>query len=229
MKMNRVLRKDDPEAYESFFERILDYNNTEHGQKEDALLKWSTILEAAEHLEIEDGVVLDAGCGPGHLSLFFIEKGMHAILIDMNQLPSLCMEREESVTGIVDDFFSAIKSVDDNSVDFVFDACAVTHFDIKTEITANDGLSRAAKEINRVLKPGGYFICASDAHNHVEEGEFVMPDIMKNLIEESGLVSLEDDISYPFNHCLSEDPNAEDETYYVAGGIHIVRLVFRKP
>lgn len=218
MKMNKALSRDDVKAYDVLFKRILEYNNPDHGQKEDALLKWSTILEAAEYLKIEEGTVLDAGCGPGHLSLFFIDKGMHAILIDINQLPNICMEREASVTGIIDDFFSAVKSVEDNSIDFVFDSCAVTHFDTNSKNSANDGLSRAAKEINRVLKPGGYFICASDAHDYAETGEFIKSDIMKNLIEAGGLVSVEDDISYP-----------SDSTYYVASDIHIVRLVFRKP
>lgn len=64
----------------------------------------------------------------------------------------------------------------------MYDSCSVIHFKTSSITSVNDGCTEVAKEVSRILKPGGYFIVASDilhpnhenpAHPNYSVGEFL--------------------------------------------------------
>jgi ubiquinone/menaquinone biosynthesis C-methylase UbiE len=126
--------------YDSFYD-------TSMGKKIDHLEKmavWTYLLK----MDLEKKM-LEIGCGTGHWTKFFKKKGIEMIAID-----------------VADKMLEAAKSKNQGSVDFRL--MSVEDLDFGDHSFSNiisiatlefvDHLDRTLSEIDRVLKPGGYFL-----------------------------------------------------------------------
>jgi SAM-dependent methyltransferase len=68
----------------------------------------------------------------------------------------------ENVAYIDKDFLEWAETVPDNSFDYMYDSCSVIHFEHTSFKAKNDGCYKVGLEVKRLLKPGGYYIVASD-------------------------------------------------------------------
>ena len=106
--------------------------------------------------DVESGKLLDAGCGDGVPLLSFLEKGWDAYGIDQ----SINMVKEAQIhieqkgynkKRVLQKSLLDLKTFADNSFDVV--TCLGVMYYVKDDVTAY-------KHINRILKPGGIFICS---------------------------------------------------------------------
>ena len=117
---------------------------------------------------------------------------------------------------LVADAFKWLPTLEEESLDVVFDICAVHLFDIThdNEI-GNYGLLKIGKLVHRVLKKGGRFIISSDAGDE-DHGEFSNAETFIKMIEKSGLK-----LTSPFDYTV------DDDTFY-SHPYKVVSLVFEK-
>ena len=100
--------------------------------------------------------VLELGCGDGAAIKRFLELGYIVEGVDVNPLKiEKCPEGASVVTG---DILSFLNSKEENSVENIF-----THHVLEHTIHYGDIL----KEVNRVLKKGGLFMCVVPAFDHI--------------------------------------------------------------
>lgn len=186
----------------------------------DALVKWYSIIDAALTLNKKYEKILDAGPGPSNLSLV-----MREAFPTINEI--FCIDRERISPLLTSnsicrcfqgDFFEQVENIPDDSLDLVIDACSVTHFDTNSNFAPNDGCYRLAKELNRILKKGGFYITASDfSLQGNKSGEFIDVESMISSYELGGLKIYD-----------SSDFNMED--IFVANrqlSLGVVRLIFQ--
>lgn len=213
-KLNKMLTHQDFKDCQNYVKKIRSHPNPQHSQNIDAIVKWSSILEAVDILDFKPKTVMDVGSGGSHLSLCFVDEGAKAIVIDNRRLPEVC-QGKENVECILDSFYSCAPTLPENSVDLIFDGCALTHFVVDGNQLAQVACFKAGKEIHRLLSPEGYFVCVSDVKKGVDSGQFVDPLVLKDAFERAGLVSVEEDI-------------ALEGDLFSYNGYEVVRLVFKK-
>lgn len=117
---------------------------------------WIT-QKVANLFDINNSSILDIGVGGGRLELFLAEKLPQSQIFGVDIDFPLCVrckhhmaEHGHNNTHIVcADIMSM--PLADKAIDFIVSSGGLSHI---------EGLNPALKELSRVLKPGGYFICA---------------------------------------------------------------------
>jgi hypothetical protein len=225
--LNKIVAKNDLEnlkKYEELLWRVNPLGTTEI-PTEDAKIKWSSIIESILHFKINEtcNCMVDAGCGPSNLSLIiktFSPKLEKIFCIDKEQI-SHNLRSSPFCNCAVGDFFDVYsRLVGNEQVDLIVDACSVTHFDVRSVNSPNEGCYRLAKEAVRTLKKGGYYITSSDfsLDNH-EKGEFISVDAMTRSYLAGGLKLVG-----------SVDMSSMDNAYVANKQLNlgIVTLIFQK-
>ncbi len=123
-----------------------DFYKTEYGQIVDDLEKRlvSSLLE-----RVPRGKALEIGCGTGHWTVFFQNKGFDVIGIDISeQMIAVAREKYPQLNCQVADAEN-LAQFPDASFDAVF-AITVLEF--------VDNPEKVIKQVKRILKPKGYFL-----------------------------------------------------------------------
>jgi len=99
--------------------------------------------------------VLEYGCGNGQLSLLAAKHGAETVGVDISEVSVENARREAARQGLADRARFHVMDcealqLEDNSFDVVCESGVLHHLDLR----------KAMPEIARVVKPGGYVICA---------------------------------------------------------------------
>ena len=117
----------------------------------------------------EDGIFLDLACGDGCLTVPCAKNGTHVIASDIsNRMLTILQEKAvHNSVSLENVTLCRMNALDipiaDNSIDTVA-ANSVLHLISNPE--------KVVREIHRVLKPGGTFICLDDAPGKVESEKY---------------------------------------------------------
>ncbi|MCF6240957.1 MAG: class I SAM-dependent methyltransferase [Bacteroidales bacterium] len=125
-----------------------DYYQSDFGKKIDELEK-AIIEKFLKNLSIKE--ILEIGCGTGHWTEFFVQKGFSVKAMDISD-KMLAVAKSKNMKNTY--FFQGDAlnlSIENESVENII---AITSL----EFTGNQ--QKAFDEIYRILKPRGYFICA---------------------------------------------------------------------
>jgi SAM-dependent methyltransferase len=129
---------------------------------------------------LEEGSGLEMGCGKGRNVIWLAEKGLEMSGFDFSPAAIEEAKKRAAENGVAAQFAvgDATKPWDfeSDSFDFVIDCFA------STDIESSEGREFAAKEIGRVLKPGGYLLAylLSDKDEYHSEINAVSPGPDKN-------------------------------------------------
>jgi len=156
--------------------------------RDDAMLKWISILREFKSLGGKNLKVVDLGAGPASLPHIISSLGHDVTAIDITDIDHLV--NQSLVKMVLGDVLHELKTIPPESVDVFIDSCAVTHF----APGENTGWKQVADGVNKALKPGGYFIVSSDVHMDIDVGEFIKPDNIISIMEDNNLK-----ITSPFN------------------------------
>ena len=184
-----------------------------HWNRDEALLKW---VFAIRNFGIgESGKkVIDLGTNNGCVPHVVADWGNEAIAMDC--IPPDFPPPPSACTMLVADAFKWLAELEEESIDVVFDICAVRLFDIThDEEIGNYGLLNIGKLVHRVLKKGGRMIISSDAGD-LDHGEFSNAETFIKMIEKSGLKLTSD-----------FDGRVDGDTFY-SHPYKVVSLVFEK-
>ena len=184
-----------------------------HWDRDEALLKW--VFALCNFGIGESGKkVIDLGTNNGCVPHVVADWGNETIAMDCINPdypppPSAC-------TMLVADAFKWLAELEEESIDVVFDICAVHLFDTRhDEGIGNYGLFNIGKLVHRVLKKGGRMIISSDAGD-LDHGEFSNAETFIKMIEKSGLKLTSD-----------FDGRVDGDTFY-SHPYKVVSLVFEK-
>jgi SAM-dependent methyltransferase len=192
--------------------------------KDDAILKWVSILKTVEFFNIKNSKIVDLGCGDSKPPIILKDMGNEITGFDIDPRAN----KIEGINLIIGDALDVLKDMDDNSVDVFYDSCSVTHFygGYSTDDVLNVAWDRISKEAKRILKPGGLFILASDCRMEDASGEYISPNQIIGILENNGLKltgEFKNDSNDPYKARyagpVSELSNVE---------LYIVSLSFRK-
>lgn len=186
---NRILNRED---LKNFKNEILknDYStkfpHIDLWGKDDAVLKWLSVLIEVKSLRRKKLKVVDLGSGSGCTPHIISSWGYDVTAIDIANIDHFCTN--SLVKMVLNDVLIEIKEMEDETVDVFTDVCAVTHFNINhsSEIP-NFGWKEVSDQVFRVLKPKGKFIISSDVNISKETGEFISPEKIIQIVESSGL------------------------------------------
>lgn len=192
----------DNKELSSYFKTLkeLGYGNLNY----DALWKWSSLLYQVDLIKdkLTGRNIIEAGGGKSPVSAILSEN-YKVTNIDINFQDKWFPDNiglESSAFNKVDkvphNFLSYCRTIPSDSVDIVLDGCSIIHFDRSSE-NINKGLYDSAIEIKRILKPGGYFITASDClypdnprDIKPNYGEMLYPERFFECVESTGLKSI---------------------------------------
>jgi SAM-dependent methyltransferase len=233
MILNSFIKKDDFRKefspYIQWFTDIgyIDLNN-------DALWKWSSILYSIDELKIPYwSTCVDIGGGKSPLTRILsnryvvtnVDKYPGGNWFPLNDGGNYIKSTginyvEKHITYADQDFFDWAKGIESNSVDFMYDSCSVIHFDVQSTMSKNDGCFKVVQEVNRILKPGGYFIVTSDILHPIHKstisvdenrGEFLYLENLMSLYNHGDMKTFEEvDLTFDEdfnNNILHIDPN----------------------
>lgn len=189
MIMNSQVRKDD---FSTTFKPYIDVF-TEVGYRSlnnDALWKWSSILWSLDQFPIsKDDICVDIGGGMSPLTkiisntckIINVDKYRGGNWFPLNEngefINSTGLNSNPKNIEYVDaDFFDWANSAQDESADFMYDSCSVIHFNVKHDYSMNDGCFETLKQVERILKPGGIFIVASDLLHPIHKDSIPIED-----------------------------------------------------
>jgi len=186
---NRVLNRKDLEIFE---EKIAenDYStkfpHIDLWGKDDAILKWLSVLDEVKSLGKKKLKIVDLGSGSGCTPHIISSWGHDVTAIDIANIDHFCTN--SLVKMVLNDVLIEIKEMEDETVDVFTDVCAVTHFNVNhsSEIP-NLGWKEVSDQVFRVLKPKGKFIISSDVNVSNDAGEFIQPEKLIEIVESSGL------------------------------------------
>tara|TARA_B100000287_G_scaffold1085_1_gene1074 strand:+ start:238 stop:1026 length:789 start_codon:yes stop_codon:yes gene_type:complete len=201
---NRFIRKSDLEEVQ----RLRDENKWvekyphltslgNHWFRDEALLKW---VFALRNFGIgESGKkVIDLGTSNGCVPHVVADWGNDTTAMDL--ITSDYAPPRSSCKMLQADAFKWLAALEEESIDVVFDICAVHLFDIRhDDEIGNYGLLNIGKLVHRVLKKGGRFIISSDAGDK-NYGQFSNAETFIKMIEKSGLK-----LTSPFDYTVDDD------------------------
>lgn len=127
--------------------------------------------------------VLDAGCGVGHVAMYFARKGLRVQGIDLVENHILWAERDIKAQGL--DSQVSVRVGDYHHLDHISDTSLDGVFTMETFVHANDG-RKVLNEFFRVLKPGGTL--ALYEYWHVSDQE-IPSDVPKHILESAKRVN----------------------------------------
>lgn len=172
----------------------------------DALWKWASIWNVVKQLELLDNPFkcIDVGGGLSPLHFIFSNygevtnveiSGFRSTWFPVNHdglyidSPGIKHNRK-NIHYVQEDFYTFIKRIPDNSIDFIYDGCSLIHFNTQKRHCHNDGVFYAMKEITRALRPGGYFVSASHvAHPDAIEAQcMIHPHHLGECFTRSGMM-----------------------------------------
>jgi len=219
---NRILNQKD---LQNFKQEILkkeypkNFPHIDLWGKDDAILKWLSVLEEVKYLGTDKLKIVDLGSGSGCTPHIIASWGHDVTAIDIANINHFCSN--SLVKMILNDVLIEIKEMEDSSVDVFTDLCAVTHFNDKyTDSIANLGWKEVADQVHRVLKTGGKFIVSTDVNISNDFGEFIKPQTIIRIIENSGLKLVG-----------NYDKESEDTDFHIPCNqlsLQVVCLVFEK-
>ena len=201
---NRFIRISDlPEA-----KRLIDDNGWiqkyphqtslgNHWFRDESLLKW---VFALRNFGIgESGKkVIDLGTSNGCVPHVVADWGNDTTAMDL--IASDYAPPRSSCKMLQADAFKWLADLEEESIDVVFDMCAVHLFDTShDEEIGNYGLFNIGKLVHRVLKKGGRFIISSDAGDK-DYGQFSNAETFIKMVEKSGLK-----LTSPFDYTVDDD------------------------
>jgi len=151
----------------------------------DCYTKWASILMMFDQIKTDKMKVVDLGTGEGPLPHIISDQGHDVTGVDNMRVdhpfgPSL-------VVMILKDAIEFFRDIEDESVDVFTDSCSVTHFDFGRG--QNPGWKSVLSGVYQKLKPGGYFLIATDCHYRPERkrnGEFLLGDEIAATAKECG-------------------------------------------
>jgi ubiquinone/menaquinone biosynthesis C-methylase UbiE len=161
-----------------------------------------------QHLEtIPRGTLLDAGCGTGHWTRFFVEQDFQVTGIDNSE----AMLQIASQKGIAAKF---------QQKDAVETGFPDEHFDVVATITMLEFVAQpddVLKELYRILKPGGYLIAGGLNRDSVlgktapqdpvfQTATFFTPDEWEHKLQLFGIPEIKKGVY------ITDDFNIPDET-----------------
>ncbi len=227
MSFNKVIKNHDSVKYKKYSSIIASIPNSQHGQANDAILKWCGIMSVVDELNTKPKKILDIGSGLSHLVLAVdsllggtVEE---ALCVDLEYNGCETVLKNGKCTFIKGDFFDIERVLQTNHFDLIVDACAVTHFDTMSTHANNDGCYRVGKICKRLLAKNGTLVCASDVITVDDDGvkgEYISPRSMIDSYEKSGLKLVGD-----------YDPSREDQFIMTPHGwitsLSIAQFAFR--
>jgi ubiquinone/menaquinone biosynthesis C-methylase UbiE len=126
-------------------------------KSDDCIFKNFSIYDFILNNKITGNRCLDIGAGTSALGFLMCKYFEKVYIVDMAEPNNF---QHDKLIHVRDNFFNYSKSLDDNFFDTIVESCAITHFEYNKE--ENLGIKKCAIEINRLLKPNGYFIMSSD-------------------------------------------------------------------
>ena len=131
--------------------------------------------------EIKNGILLDLGCGDGLYAVPFIMNGIKVLAGDISNKMMMILQKKLNLLKIDTSLITCVRMnaydipIMDNSIDAVI-ANSMLHL--------NSNPIKIIREIYRVLKPNGKFICFDDAPGSSNsENEFDNQDYQKRLYD----------------------------------------------
>jgi SAM-dependent methyltransferase len=151
----------------------------------DCYTKWASILMMFDEIKSDGMKVVDLGTGEGPLPHIISEQGYDVVGVDNMRVdhpfgPSL-------VVMVLKDAIEFFRDIEDESVDVFTDSCSVTHFNFGGG--QNPGWKSVFSGVYQKLKPGGYFLVATDCHFKSErkrDGEFLLGEEIAATAKECG-------------------------------------------
>ena len=151
----------------------------------DCYSKWASILMMFNEIK-KDGIkVVDLGVGEGPVPHIICDQGYDVTGVDNMRIDHPF--KTSLVQMILRDAIEFLTGIDDESVDVFTDSCSVTHFDFGGG--RNPGWKNVLSSVYQKLKPGGYFLIASDCYALPErkrDGEFLLGDEIAATARECG-------------------------------------------
>ena len=178
---NRYVSKADLTTYHKY---LWDNNyperykmKTDHDQylykTPDCYSKWASILMMFDEIK-KDGIkVVDLGVGEGPVPHIICDQGYDVTGVDNMRIDHPF--KTSLVQMILRDAIEFLKDIEEESVDVFTDSCSVTHFDFGRG--QNPGWKSVLSGVYQKLKPGGYFLIATDCHSlskRKRDGEFLL-------------------------------------------------------
>lgn len=186
---NRVLNNKDLVSFREELESKnypKDFPHVDLWSKDDAVLKWLSVLKEVKSLKRKNLKVVDLGSGSGCTPHIIASWGHDVTAIDITNISHFCPN--SLVKMILNDVLIEIKDMEDETVDVFTDVCAVTHFNQNVKDGfGNIGWKEVADQVYRVLKPKGKFIVSTDVNVSNVFGEFISPEEIIKTVESSGL------------------------------------------
>ena len=151
----------------------------------DCYTKWASILMMFDQIKTDKMKVVDLGTGEGPLPHIISDQGHDVTGVDNMRVDHPF--GSSLVVMILKDAIEFFRDIEDESVDVFTDSCSVTHFDFGRG--QNPGWKSVLSGVYQKLKPGGYFLIATDCHYRPERkrnGEFLLGDEIAATAKECG-------------------------------------------
>lgn len=128
------------------------------------MLSWLKTLENYSFNLRTAGAILELGCGSARLIRHL--RGIDGIRlvgtdIDANSI-EWCQQNVKGIEFFVNDLHPPLSFAEDSSFDLIFAASVFTHIPLDSQYLW-------IKELNRILKPGGYLICTVHGSYHEQK------------------------------------------------------------
>lgn len=155
---------------------------------------------------LQEGKVIDLGCGTGRNSIFLAEQGLEVFSIDFVSEMIQGLRRKSEVLGLTDRIHTYCQSVTSSwpfnpaEIDYVIDTFCYKH-----QVT-NSGKLAYREELARVVKPGGFYLLTLAGIDDGYYGSFlaVSPQPIDHLIidpaiEVPSILYTKEDVLKEFN------------------------------
>jgi 2-polyprenyl-3-methyl-5-hydroxy-6-metoxy-1,4-benzoquinol methylase len=219
---NRLLNKTDLQTFKNeVFKNNweTDFPHIDLWTKDDAILKWVSVLKMVKNLRRKNATIVDLGCGSGCVPHIIASWGHNVTGIDIANINHFC--NRSLAKMILNDVLVELRTMEEESVDVFIDVCAVTHFNISSNAeVANSGWKEVAELAFKALKPNGYFIVSTDVNINNTKGEFISPKTIIEIVESSGL-----ELKGPYDIDKEE---TDFEIDYNGSKLQVAALIFQK-
>ena len=151
----------------------------------DCYAKWASILMMFDKIKKDGMTIIDLGTGEGPLPHVICDQGYDVTGVD--NMRTNHPFKTSLVQMVLKDAIEFLTDIKDESVDVFTDSCSVTHFNFGDG--RNPGWTSVLSGVYQKLKPGGYFLIASDCHYIPErkrDGEFLLGEEIAATAKECG-------------------------------------------